>query len=753
MSQPTRTGRKRLGTLLVEAGLLTDEQLDEALASRDLNDGRRERLGQALVRLGLASEEDIAQALATQLALEFVPDEALVVDAEAVRLVPVALAQRYQLIPVRLEEDGTLVVAAADPTNVMGIDDVRLASGVREVRQVVATPLALTAAIRRSYGIEQQGAVDLLEALEREEEPTEAELADSATDAPIIRLAEGILTGALQAGASDVHVEPGRDGTTVRYRIDGVLHTTMRVPRSASPALLSRLKLMAGMDIAERRRPQDGRSRMRGQRGEVDLRVSTLPSLYGETLVMRLLRKGAERLDITDVGFTDAQLAVVRGAIERPQGLVLMTGPTGSGKTSTLYAFLSELADDQRNIITLEDPVEYQLDGVNQTQIREDIGLSFARALRTVLRQDPDVVMVGEIRDPETAELALQASLTGHLVFSTLHTNDAAGAVVRLRDLGIPSYLIASSLTMVVAQRLVRVVCPRCATDRAPTEWETGELHLSPRDIERGTFRRGTGCVDCAHTGYRGRGGVFEVLMADPAVRHLITSNATETALRHAARVQGMHSLREDGIGKAMAGVTTLEEVLRVTPTEGAREGVCPTCSQTLEPDFKLCPWCGADFRPDACAVCGHALVRGWAVCPECGTPTAQPEDRERLRRVLVVDDDPSVTAAVETMLTGEFEVIQAHGGEEALDLVAVHLPDLVLCDVSMPEPDGYAVTRELRARPVTTHVPVVLMTGADDRETELAGLRAGADDYLTKPLDPDVLAARLDAVLRRTHG
>ena len=745
--------RQRLGELLVSAGVLSTAELERALTSATTRvDGGRERVGQTIVRLGLAREEDIARALAEQLGLGFLEGEILPVDEVVARMIPAPIAQRHEVVATGQDSDGTLVVAFADPTNVLALDDVRLATGARRVRRIVATRTAVASALRKTYGFDHHDAAQLLGSLESAnlDEPNENELLRAVSDAPVVRLVDGILTGALEGGASDVHVEPGATGTTVRYRIDGVLREVMTVPRTAAPALLSRLKLMAGMDIAERRRPQDGRAQLRGNDEKVDLRVATLPSLYGETIVLRLLRKGAERLTLPDLGLSDDQLAQVTGAIERPQGLILLTGPTGSGKTSTLYAFLEHLADSSRKIITLEDPIEYQLDGVNQTQINEQVGLTFARALRTVLRQDPDVVMVGEIRDPETAELALQASLTGHLVFSTLHTNDAAGAIVRLRDLGIPAYLIASSLTMVVAQRLTRRVCEHCSVTRPPSDWQAAELHLAPRDLHLGDYRVGGGCPRCGHSGYRGRAGLFEVLSVDAPIRRLIADGGSEAAVRQAARSAGMRSLREDGVRRAIAGQTTLDEVLRVTGSEGTREGACPACGQSVEPEFKRCPWCSADLRPDACATCARPMARGWVVCPDCGTPARRRDDGTRLPRLLVIDDDASVRAVITAMLTGDYEVVEADSGEQALELVHQLVPDVVLCDVGMPGMDGYTVTRELRARPVTMHLPVVLMTGADDRETELEGLRSGADDHLAKPLDDEVLLARLAAVLRR---
>jgi type IV pilus assembly protein PilB len=752
---PART-RRRIGELLIDEGTIDQAQLQHALAQAKVVNGKRERLGQTVVRLGFAGEQDVARALARQLHLDYFDGPAIPVNEGLVAQIPSQLAERNSLLPLRMEPDGTIVVICADPTNVVAFDDVRLASKARRVRPIVAPMSLLEVAIRKAYGFDQR-AGELLDALEdgKPEEYADADL-DFVTgieDAPVIRLAEGILADAVEARASDIHVEPGREDTVVRYRIDGVLHQTMVVPRSATGALISRLKLMAGMDIAERRRPQDGRARFKTKAAEVDLRVSTLPSMHGETIVLRILRKGAEQLAISDVGFTPSQLQQVLNIIERPQGLVLITGPTGAGKTSTLYSFLGHLAGEKHNIITVEDPVEYELSGVNQTQVHERIDFTFAKALRTVLRQDPDIVMVGEIRDPETAELALQASLTGHLVFSTLHTNDAPSAVVRLRDLGIPSYLIASSLTMVIGQRLGRSICPQCAEPARPDERTMAALHLSPKDLQAGHYLTGTGCPRCNHTGYRGRTGIFEIMTVDSQVRDNIANQSSESALRTAARRSNMSTLREDALDKAAAGLTSLDEVLRTTTTDLVEAGACPVCAQTVNDDFSLCPWCGVDLRPNSCGECFRHLELGWKVCPSCGSPADKSAVKGRNVKpvLMVVDPDPTVRAAVAVMADADYKVVGAEDGRAALEGVHHTPPDAVLVAVDLPDMDGYAVTRELRARPVTADLPVILMTNdAGDSEVAAESVRAGADDHVVKPLDADVLLARLDTVRRR---
>ncbi len=741
--------RRRIGELLTADGVLTEQQLAQALEAQRAKPGPRERLGQTVVRLGMVTEQAVARSLANQLGLEHLEGDDITVDEGVASLVSPAIAERHRLLPLRREGD-TLVVACSDPTDVVALDDVRLASGSRRVRAVVATPTVLGAAIRRAYGLGGGRANELLDAITDDGGGAETAAAEelSVDDGPVVRLAEGIIAEAVKSGASDIHVEPGDKDTAVRYRVDGVLNRVMLVPRAKAGALVSRLKIMSGMDIAEKRRPQDGRATFRTGGRSVDLRVSSLPSLHGETLVMRILRKGAERLGIEQVGFTDTGMASTLSAIERPQGLVLITGPTGSGKTSTLYSFLGHLAGESNNIITLEDPVEYELPGVNQTQINERIGFTFAKALRTVLRQDPDVVMVGEIRDPETAELALQASLTGHLVFSTLHTNNASGAIVRLRDLGIPSYLVAASVTLVIAQRLVRTLCTECAQPAPPSERVLAQLGLSPRDVADDVFLVGGGCSACSHTGYRGRLGVFEIIPVDAAVRELLSTGASESALRRAARISGMTSLREDGLRLARAGRTTLEEVLRVTPADVGEAGACPVCAQQVEPEFALCPWCGVHLRPDACERCEHPLETGWRVCPTCGTPVPGEEAPDRLPRVVVADADPVVLASITAMLEDQYEVMSAVDGESALEAVRTGRPDVLLLDLGLPGIDGYGVAHRVRARPASSGLPIVLMTADGSRVTELAQRRAGADAVVLKPFTREALLVRLHAAL-----
>jgi type II secretory ATPase GspE/PulE/Tfp pilus assembly ATPase PilB-like protein len=678
-----RRGKMPIGEYLVAENLITQGELLEALASRMVVDGRRERLGETLERLGYVGPSDISRMVARQFDLEFV-DEVPTPQSDAQELVPEQLARRHGIVPLWIEGDGTLVVLTADPTDVVATDDVRLSAGARRVRPIVAPPERVGEALQLVYLSDGSRTGDLLDQITSEAGPSEDPLDPAGVDpqesGPVIRLAEQIIHDALHGNASDIHVEPGKKTCRVRYRIDGVLHEVMTIPRKVHAPLVSRLKLLASLDIAERRRPQDGRSTYRSRSAEVDIRVSTMPLLHGEKMVLRLLRKGAEQLEVDEIGLSDQQLARVLEHIERPQGLVLLTGPTGAGKTSTLYAFMSHLADEERNLITVEDPVEYELEGVNQTQVLPRIGYTFAAALRTVLRQDPDIVMVGEIRDLETAELAMQASLTGHMVFSTLHTNDAPGAVTRLADIGIPQFLIASSLTMVVAQRLGRRVCPKCAAPHTPTEREVERLHLSAEDAAHGGWVQGTGCTSCGGTGYRGRIAFMEILSVDRHVKSALLSGAEEDAIRRAARAAGLRSLREDGLTKARAGITTLEEVLRTTPVDLFREEEAILEAAALVADAEAAEE-EATYSPEVLEYTGPDAVVPQDDAVEDGdfVPLADTELQALLDAPvdpewLAVPTAPAAPAAPAGLVDGHVVPVQVRGGQL---LVAAPAPAL----------------------------------------------------------------------------
>jgi type IV pilus assembly protein PilB len=552
--------RRRLGELLLAAGVVTDGAIRDALDVA----APGERLGAALVRLGLVGESEVADALATQLRLQRVDlgvDELL--DPEVVALLPVADAERHDVLPLRLST-GTLHVAMSDPSDVAALDDVRLTTGVRRVRPVVATTDALRRARRRAYRM--PATQDLLwQRSLAAGEVTEAQSA-GADATPVVARLEALLGEAVQLQASDLHLEPYEGGARVRLRVDGVLREMERLPSDLHPRVVSRIKLLAELDIAERRRPQDGRAQLVVEGRPLEVRVSVMPTLRGETVALRLLPRAEELLGLDELGFQPGDVEVLTSIMARPQGLVLLTGPTGSGKTTTAYGALATTDGLGRNIRTLEDPVEVRWLGMNQTQIDTRVGVTFATGLRHLLRQDPDVLLVGEVRDHETAQLTVEAASTGHLVVATLHTNDAPSAVARMVDLGADRFLLSSALELVIAQRLVRRNCTRCAAPDTPGPRLLDALGIGPAELEGARLRRGVGCAACDHTGVAGRIAIAELVRVDRALRDALLTGAGEAAILAAARSTGMRSLRQDALERAVTGEISLAEALRVTP-------------------------------------------------------------------------------------------------------------------------------------------------------------------------------------------
>jgi type IV pilus assembly protein PilB len=561
---PGHVGRRRLGDVLIDAEVITEAELAAALDARRTAVGTRRRLGHVLVDLGLATERQITAALADQLRLEVVDLNRVSISPESVRLLPRGVGQRLGMLI--LSKDGPrLTLAASDPTDVVALDDVRLHTGATELVVMVATESQIRDHLTRAWSL----AEDSSDVTTQFDEPGPADEDDAALTsdaAPTVRLVNMVLADAVRVGASDIHVEPQHDSLRIRYRVDGVLREVMTAPRSALASVVSRLKIVSGLDIAERRLPQDGRTRIAVDGHLVDARVSSMPSVHGEKVVVRLL-SSAERLQaLEDVGLDPDQLTALRRVMQTPQGLVLITGPTGSGKTSTLYSALLEIHTPDRNIVTLEDPVEVQVPGLTQVQVHERSGLTFSRGLRSVLRQDPDVVLVGEVRDTETAELVMRASLTGHLVLTTLHTNSAVSSITRLVDMGLEPFMVGSALTAVVAQRLVRRPCAGCAVPDEPDPALLRSLGVDPTLLRSATPRRGTGCTECGRTGYRGRVGIFEVIVVDQDLRRVLVSNPTEQAVTAASGERP--TLFHAALAKALAGETTFDEVLRVSPQE-----------------------------------------------------------------------------------------------------------------------------------------------------------------------------------------
>jgi type IV pilus assembly protein PilB len=562
----TLTQFEQLAQILVDRGLLTSEQLR---AGRRQHDETHESPLDILTHLGSVTPEDVARAVADAYHHPYVDLATATIDPKAVAAVPAHLCRRHALIPIE-QGPRSVVVAMADPLDLLAVDEIRLITGL-DVEVVVASGGKILNALAKYQGLPDsvtRAVADLgldYGALTADEEPSGAV---AAIDAPIVRMVQTIITQAARQGASDIHVEPLDDTLMVRYRIDGVLHDVMTPPKSIHAALLSRIKIMASMDIGERRLPQDGRFRLEVDGREFDFRVSTMPTIWGEKVALRLLDKVGGFLSLEALGIAADTMERFLPLILSPHGMILVTGPTGSGKSTTLASVLAKINAPDKNILTIEDPVEYRIRRLNQVQVNVRAGLTFARALRHFLRQDPDIIMVGEIRDYETAEVAIHAALTGHLVFSTLHTNDAPSAVTRLVDMGVEPFLIASSVLGVLAQRLVRVICPRCKVPYHPPADAMERLGLRAMLDQPTVFFRGTGCEHCAHTGYRGRTGVFELLVVNESIRDLVMRRAPSTVIRQQALDQSMATMLADGLAKAAGGVTSVEEVLRVVYTE-----------------------------------------------------------------------------------------------------------------------------------------------------------------------------------------
>lgn len=572
-----RTATKELlGQILVRMGVVTQEQVEKALLEQGRNGGR---IGEVLVRLGYASKEDVMKALAIQMGVEYERLEGQEFEDDLIDRVPRRLASQFKLIPIR-RENGRIKVAMADPLDIYAIESLKMVLGANAVIEpVLASEEEILKAITETYASAERTAkeIEVYEVIEATPAPEEEEgdLSDEtralelAQQAPIIHLINRLIIEAVRERATDIHIESFADGVKVRYRIDGVLHEVQELPKGIQAAVISRVKIMAKMNIAERRLPQDGRILVRMPGHELDLRVSTVPTIHGESVVMRILDRSVALLGLEALGLLPDDYARFETLIQRPYGIILATGPTGCGKTTTLNACIMKINSPEKKIITIEEPVEYHIPGVNQIDVKTKIGLTFATALRHILRQDPDIIMVGEIRDYDTAENAIRAALTGHLVFSTVHTNDAAGAITRLIDLGVEPYLVASSLEGILAQRLVRVICPECKEEYRPNLERLEEMGFDIKGVDKDlVLYRGRGCPECRGTGYKGRTGIFELLVMNPEIRRMTIEKASSAEIKEVARRYGMRTLREDGWQKVLMGITTPEEVFRVSHVE-----------------------------------------------------------------------------------------------------------------------------------------------------------------------------------------
>jgi len=712
-------------------------------------------LWQTLVAQKIVSDEQILTALATRFRLRIANLQDM--DPTAKERVPEQLARRYQIVPLQAT-DSYLEVATANPFDIDAEKTLAFATA-REVRMLLLAPSRIAEKLEELYRSDK--AVDkLLEGIETstelvqlKEAPDEIAASEAeASQRPVVRLVDLIISEGILARSSDIHIEPEEGGVAVRYRIDGVLRQVMKIPRQAGLPLISRIKIMSSLDIADRLRPQDGRARVAVNGQPIDLRVSTLPASLGEKIVIRILDARATVKTLDSLGFNTNETAGIKRLLENHEGIILVTGPTGSGKTTTLYSCINLIKSEGVNIVTVEDPVEYRMQGIVQVQVQEKAGLTFASALRSILRQDPNVVLVGEIRDRETAQIAVQASLTGHLVLSTLHTNDAANAVTRLVDIGVEAYKIAAALRGVLAQRLMRKLCPTCKE-----VWMEAPPDRVKKWVSKGTpLYRSAGCPDCAMTGYRGRFSIVEVLTVTPEVERRIAAGETAQHIASAARRGGMKGLWESGLEHVLRGESTLDELTRVVdiPDDDDPASGPPAAPRTRGKGGVPLPHPSAHGTAVAEAdgrSAHEVLAGGFELLEEPEPPRISGPHGLPARKVLLVDDEDSLRKVVKDLLERDgYIVSEARDGVQALDQVDRVGPDIIVLDLNMPGLDGYGVLSHLRSRPATADIPVIVLTAKSDEDNEVRVFEMGADDFLTKPFRARALSARLEAVLGR---
>src|SRR5947209_5187759 len=686
------------------------------------------------------------------------------IDLTARDGVPEQLARRYHVLPLRLT-DSFLELGTANPFDLDAEKALAFATA-REIRLFLLAPSKIREKLDEMYKsetainklLEGMGDAEVLTTLPDAPHPEELNVSEAdASQKPVVRLVDMIISEGILSRASDIHVEPEEGGVAVRYRIDGVLRQVMKIPRQAGLPLISRIKIMSSLDIADRLRPQDGRARVAVNGQPIDLRVSTLPAQLGEKVVIRILDSRATVKSLDSLGLNTSEIEGIKRLLENHEGIILVTGPTGSGKTTTLYSCINLIKSEGVNIVTVEDPVEYRMQGIVQVQVQEKAGLTFAAALRSILRQDPNVVLIGEIRDRETAQIAVQASLTGHLVLSTLHTNDAPNAVTRLVDIGVEAYKIAAALRGVVAQRLMRKLCPTCKE-----VWmEAPPDRLKPWFPKGTPLYRAAGCPDCAMTGYRGRFSIIEVLTVTPEVERRIAAGETAEHIATAARRAGMKSLWDSGVAHVIKGESTVDELMRVVdvPEEDDRTGEAAPApagagrrvAGGLAASPRHAPAPGALGPPMPAAAPGEPLAAHFDLLEEPARPRVSGAHGEPLVKVLLVDDEDSLRKVMRDLLERDgYDVAEARDGVQALDQIDRVGPDIIVLDLNLPGLDGYGVLSHLRSRPATASIPVIVLTAKGDEDNEVRVFELGADDFLTKPFRARALSARLEAVLGR---
>ena len=712
--------RKKMGEMLVQENVITSEQLVSALGE---SKKKKKRLGETLIRMGLAKDDEICRALSRQLSIPRAGLISKTINPKVLDLVPASFCYKKRAVPLGFK-DKFLWVAMGDPTDYETLKDMAFITGCRIKPAIEKEGVIIDFLLRyHAPPLEDQDIfvsetdttsdmIQVVENIDDQDDISFVNLEKAAKGGVIRQLTNGIIANAIKLRASDIHIEPQENEVIVRFRVDGIMRDVMTFTKTAHLTATSRIKIMAGLDITVRRTPQDGRARLQVMERYFDLRISTLPTYYGEKIVMRIL-EARLTMPLEKIGMGKSELEQFKALLKRPQGIVLITGPTGSGKTTTLYSALGYIFSPEINIVTIEDPVEYSLPGINQVQVNTATGMTFTKGLRSLLRQDPDVVMIGEIRDEETAAIAFQAAQTGHLVLSTLHTNDAVSAVIRLKNMGVEPFWIASSLLCVIAQRLVRKIHPDCCEENRISK----EILKRFPKSKSGVFKRGKGCPGCQKTGYKGRLGIYEMFVPNRRIERMIVAEAGTSEIIEAARQSGMRTLTEDGFQKALKGLTTLEEVMRTAPPMGK-----PVIQQT-----------GKSPGP---------------------SPITLPGERRpaSLRdTIMVIDDDEAIRRLVKRILTNEFyEVQEMASGKEGLDQIFVNPPDLILVDYDMPGMNGIDFIEKLKAQSRMTNIPVIMLTATQSEETEIDALTKGADDWIRKPIHKERLLVRIKRLLKK---
>ena len=728
-----------------------------------------------------AAEWEAAQRLAHQCGLPCLSLRDLDIDRALIKRVPKEVLETYHMVPLR-EEQGVITLAMSDPLDVMGEDMMKFATGCR-VKRVVSPASHINEVLRGSTQpaeslldsilrrIPESSDITLIQSADASSERQEKESTELEPTAPIIQLVSSIIGDAIRMRASDIHVEPLKHCMRVRYRLDGYLRTIVELPQRVQSSCITRFKIISGLDISESRKPQDGRTRAVLDGREVDMRVSSLPTYFGEKIVLRILDPKAVMVDLENLGLNSENLESVKQVLASSQGMILCTGPTGSGKTSTLYSALLQLNQEYDNVVTVEDPIEYQLEGINQVQVNPRAGVTFASALRSILRQDPDVVLIGEIRDLETAEIAVQSAQTGHLVLSTLHTNDALSTVNRLILMGIAPYMLASSLLCVIAQRLVRRLCPHCREPGVPAGSALALLRAAGvSQLPQQTYLP-KGCEQCNFLGYQGRMGLFEILMVTDRVRQMLLDQANEADIERLARSEGMRSLLEDGMAKCEQGLTSLDEMLRVLTIRRVGGRRCHRCQASIPPEHPFCAFCGAEVLL-LCSQCRTVLQPEWHFCPHCrqsAVPAEMPPMTESVSEhitpsgpvppppgdslpaqkwILLVTADGLLRAQLSACLTEEeCCVLTAEDGERAHVLAHYHMPDLIILDFDLTELQVESWIKRLRSQLDSSLIPILLLSRLE--ATGVAGLEAGADGVLIKPFHEQHFLRKIEEMLR----